>query len=129
MAGSWGGVEGRGLRAVGGSFQSMFAVAREFTADAADASVPDWEILDQNPAFLADIGVVFDADVAPSNTLTIIIEDIDGLRVAEEVFTASGRKVLTNRPSVIGGCTVSVGENAVNSAKAKVILNFANNLR
>ena len=39
------------------------------------------------------------------------------------------RYPLTERPSVIGGCKLSVIGNTTNSAKGKVILNFANNRR
>lgn len=128
MAGMW---NERVIRGLGPNRaeRSMFSVVREFTADADDASVPNWELLDINPAFLADIGIVFDVTTAPSDTLELIIEDIDGLIVAQETFSASGRVVLSDRPSVIGGCTISVNGNTVDEAKAKIILNFANNLR
>jgi hypothetical protein len=110
----------------------MFSVVCEFTADAANGSVPDLDLTGviQHAAFLADVGVVFGTP-APSG-LTLTIKDKDGLTVHPNdtlSFSASKRYPLTERPSVIGGCKLSVSGNSTNSAKGKIILNFANNRR
>ena len=127
MAGIWGDVEKVGVAAYCGAFQAMFALKREFTA-AADGSVDDWVVDEVKPAFLADIGVVFDA-VTPPDTVTITIKDIDGLQVYQNIFSGSERLTIDERPSLIGGAIISISGNSTNGAKAKVVLNFANNLR
>lgn len=109
---------------------SMFSVACEFTADAANGSVPDLDLSGIPSAFLADVGVVFGTP-APSG-VTLAIKDNDGLTVHPNdtlTFAASKRYPLTERPSVIGGCVVSVTGNTTYGAKGKIILNFANNRR
>ena len=127
MAGIWGDVEKVGVAAYCGAFQAMFALKREFIA-AADGSVDDWVVDEVKPAFLADIGVKFDS-VTPPSSLTVTIKDIDGLQVAQETFAESGRLTIDDRPSLIGGATITISGNTTNGAKAKIILNFANNLR
>lgn len=127
MAGIWGDVEKVGVAAYCGAFQAMFALKREFTAGA-DGSVDDWVVDEVKPAFLADIGVKFDSGTPPSS-LTVTIKDLDGLQVAQETFAESGRLTIDDRPSLIGGATISISGNTTNGAKAKIILNFANNLR
>ena len=127
MAGIWGDVEKVGVAAYCGAFQTMFALKRQFTAGA-DGSVDDWKVDDVRPAFLADIGVVFDA-VTPPDTVTITIKDIDGLQVYQNIFSGSERLTIDERPSLIGGAIISISGNSTNGAKAKVVLNFANNLR
>jgi len=127
MAGSWGQYGFRGLGDYAGRPNQMFAMWREFTADAAAATVPDWDITNIASSFVADFGVVFDG-TTPPDTVTLTIKDRDGLTVHEETgITASSRVALTDRPSVIGGCTISISGNTTNSAKAKVIINFASN--
>ena len=128
MAGEWGEVEKNGVAAYCGAFQTMFSLKRTFIADSSNASVPDWKIDDVRPAFLADIGVVFDA-VTPPDTVTITIKDIDGLQVYQNIFSGSERLTIDERPSLIGGAIISISGNSTNGAKAKVVLNFANNLR
>lgn len=128
MAGSWGDVEKVGVAAYCGPSQNMFAVKRGFTADSSDATVPKWVIDDISPSFLSDIGVVFDS-VTPPNEVTITVNDIDGLQVCQGTFTQSERGTFEGRPSVVGGCEVVITGNTINGAKAKIILNFANNLR
>ena len=127
MAGIWGVVEKVGVAAYCGAFQAMFALKREFTA-AADGSIDDWGVDEVKPAFLADIGVKFDSETPPSS-LTVTIKDIDGLQVAQETFVESGRLTIDDRPSLIGGATITISGNTTNGAKAKIILNFSNNLR
>ena len=127
MAGIWGDVEKVGVEAYCGAFQSMFALKREFSAGS-DGSVDDWKVDDVRPAFLADIGVKFDS-VTPPSSLVVTIKDIDGLQVAQETFAASGRLTMDDRPSLIGGATISLSGNTTNGAMAKIILNFSNNLR
>jgi hypothetical protein len=129
MAGTWGERSDRCLWPYSGDSLDMFAVAREFTADASAATVPDWDLKDIPSAFLVDLGVVFDG-VTPPDTLTVTVKDIDGLTVFEESgITASARVVVADRPSIIKGCVVAISANTTVSAKAKVILNFASNKR
>lgn len=127
MAGIWGDVEKVGVAAYCGAFQAMFALKREFIA-AADGNVDDWVVDEVKPAFLADIGVKFDS-VTPPSSLTVTIKDIDGLQVAQETFAESGRLTIDDRPSLIGGATISLSGNTTNGAMAKIVLNFSNNLR
>lgn len=128
MAGEWGEIEKKGVAAYCGAFQTMFSLKRTFIADLSNASVPDWKIDDVRPAFLADIGVVFDA-VTPPNAVTITIKDVDGLQVYQNIFGGSERLTIDERPSLIDGAIISISGNSTNGAKAKVVLNFANNLR
>lgn len=128
MAGSWTTQTKDGLATAGGLPQSMFSVASTFTADAANASVPNLPIIDNPSAFLTDIGIKF-GTTAP-DTVTITITDSDGLTVyTESSITASTRISISERPAVLNGCTVAISGNTTNSATAKVILYFARNTR
>lgn len=129
MAGSWT-KKPRFINTYCEAGASMFSYVCEFIADSADGSVPELDLSDIPSGFLADVGVVFGTP-APSG-VTLTIKDIDGLTVHPNdtlTFSASKRYPLTERPSVIGGCKLSVSGNTTNSAKGKVILNFANNRR
>jgi len=127
MAGSWAEVQKVGVAAYCGAFQDMFALKREFVAGA-DGSVPDWLIDDVKPSFLADIGVIFDS-ATPPNNLVVTVKDIDDLQVYQGTFTESLRVMVEERPSLIGGGKIIITGNTTNNGKAKVVLNFANNLR
>lgn len=129
MAGSWSNVEKRGEGSYAGHQNAMFAVASTFTADAAAATVPSLAITDMSSAFLFDMSVIFDG-TTPPNSITIAITDIDGATVhTQSAITATGRFVIDDCPSLIGGCSVAVSGNTTNSAKAKIVLNFASNRR
>jgi len=129
MAGSWSNIEKRGEGSYAGHQNAMFAVASTFTADAAAATVPSLAITDMSPAFLADMSVIFDG-TTPPDSATIVITDIDGATVyTETAIAATGRFVIDDRPSLIGGCNIAVSGNTTNSAKAKIVLNFASNRR
>lgn len=129
MAGSWSAVTPRGYGYKNGSFQSMFALSAVFTADASAATVPDLSLAHFETAFLTDIGVVFDG-TTPPDTVTVTVKDADGLQAFQEAsITASGRVVVSDRPSLAGGCSVAISGNTTNSAKARVTLYFASNPR
>jgi len=128
MAGSWAEVQKVGVAAYCGANQSMFSLKRSFIADATDASIPNWLIDDVRPSFLADIGIVFDSSSPPDN-LVVTVKDVDGLQVYQGTFTESQRVMIEERPSLIGGGEIIITGNTTNNSKAKVVLNFANNLR
>lgn len=129
MAGSWGQKEYRDLDGYVGNTKNMFAISAVFTADAANASIPDLSLADMPSAFLTDVGVVFDG-TTPPNTLTVSVKDIDGLTAfTESSITASARIAASDRPSLVKGLTVACSANTTNSAKARVTLYFTNNYR
>lgn len=132
MAGSWSKVTARGLdKITGGNPLNMVALTAEFTADAANGSIPDLNLTDYPLAFITDIGVKRDA-TTPPNGCAILIKDVDGLTIHPEdtlSFAASGRYVITDRPSCVGGVIISVSGNTTNSAKAVVTIYCALNQR
>lgn len=123
MAGSWSRVTARGAGDVaGGRSVNMIGLSAEFTADDADASIPDLDLTDYPIAFITDIGVKFDG-TTPPDACAITIKDVDGLTIHPNdtiSLTASGRYVINDRPSCIGGVTLSVASNTTNEAKAIV---------
>lgn len=129
MAGSWGQIEYRDMDEYAGNTKNMFAVSAVFTADATDASIPDLDLSGLPSAFLTDIAVVVD-DTTPPDTLTVTVLDIDGATAFTETgITATARVAASDRPALVRGCTVAFSANTTNSAKARVTLYFASNLR
>ena len=115
----------------GGPGGVMFSVACSFVADSTDGSVPDLPLKHIPGAFLTDVGVVFDGDATP-DAVTVTVKDTDGLECHPNddlEFIASGRLPVSDRPSVVGGCSVAISGNTVNSAAGKVVLYFAANTR
>ena len=129
MAGSWSQIEYRDMDEYIGATKNMFAVSAVFTADASAATIPDLSLSGIPSAFLTDVGIVFDGTTHP-NTLTITVKDIDGATAyTASSITATSRLSVSERPSLVRGCTASFSANGTNSAKARVTLYFASNLR
>lgn len=125
MAGSWTKVTDRGASNVsGGVHPNMAALTAVFTADAADASIPDLSLTAYPISFVTDVAVKFDG-TTPPDSCTVSIKDLDGLVIHPNdslIYDTSGRYTISDRPSCVGGVTVSVEGNTTNSAKATVVV-------
>ena len=128
MAGSWGSTTKLDEGFYGGRAKAFWEAAAEFTADAADASIPDWAITGST-GLLCAAGAAFD-DTTPPDALTLTVKDSRGVTVVTGSLTASGRIAFDEGPqAIVGGCTVACSGNTTNSAKAVVFLVFSSNVQ
>lgn len=119
MAGSWETEETRHGQ-IEGSLNTPYGVARSFTADASDGSVPD-EVIESLGGSIMCLAVAFDG-TTPPNSCTVSLVDEDGITIATTgAITASGRTYFDDGLiPVAGNVTITVSGNTTNSAKATV---------
>jgi len=120
MPGSWSElVYRKGL--LNGAYVPMHGLEKEFTADAAAATIPIETIPDVS-GWLCGVDIVFDATVPP-DALSIAVQTIDGIQIAVTAapLTASGRLAVEPPVPFAGGLKLVPTGNATNSAKGKII--------
>lgn len=119
---------------------SLFELTFEWTADAADASIPDTEIEDTITAAIQ--GMYFekmitdpDGDTAPTANYDITVDDENGIDLlagagADRSATASEDAYPASPISqaVTGTLTLTISNNAVNSAEGVVKLYFSRSI-
>jgi len=126
MAGSWvGAVKGAGSDYSLGRV-NLFKYSNTFIADAADGSIPDW-VSTIASCFVVGVGVVFGTP-AP-NSLTVNLKDSDGLTVATQIMTASGRVDFDGAVPIVDGFTLTLTGNTTNSATAQIVIYLMDNLK
>ena len=102
---------------------NIFSISATFTADASNATVPNLVLGTNVSGILIDIGMVFDG-VATPDTVTVTLQDADTLSAGSGTLTASGRYQPDYNAPLIGGGSIIISGNTVNSAKCKVVLYF-----
>lgn len=120
MAGSWSSLVYR-KGYLNGSYVPLHGLEKEFTADAADGSIPVATI-DDVSGWLCGVDIVFDGTTAP-NALVLNVQTADGVQIAvtSAPLTASGRLAVEPPVPFADGLKLVPTGNTTNSAKAKII--------
>ena len=120
MAGSWGSLIYRNGY-LDNAFVPLKGLEKEFTADAAAATIPV-EPVEGVSGWLCGVDVVFDA-TTPPNALSLAVQTVDGIQIAvtSAALTASGRLAVEPPVPFAGGLKLVPTGNATNSAKGKIV--------
>jgi len=119
MAGSWSGLTYR-KGYLNGALAPLLGLEKEFTADAADGSVPV-EPTEDVSGWLCGVDIAFGSP-AP-NAVTLSVQTVDGIQIAvtSAPLAASGRVAVEPPVPFAGGLKLVPTGNTTNSAKAKII--------
>jgi len=123
MAGSWGSLVYRNGY-LDNAFVPLKGLEKEFTADAAAATIPVEPITGVN-GWLCGVDIVSGADYGETgfDALSLSVQTVDGIEIATTTaaLTASGRLPVEPPVPFAGGLKLVLTDNTVNSAKGKII--------
>jgi len=120
MPGSWSELTYRkGL--LNGAYVPMHGLEKEFTADAAAATIPVATIPDIS-GWLCGVDIEADPDT-PFDALSLAVQTISGIQIAATAapLTTSGRLSIEPPVPFAGGLKLVPTGNTTNSAKGKII--------